>query len=52
MPSTRRRGHTEAEDEAMEADLLADPKELAEHLMLIDLGRKTCRARAPRSQSP
>ncbi|PLW81063.1 anthranilate synthase component I [Kineobactrum sediminis] len=39
IAGTRRRGHTPEEDEAMEADLLADPKELAEHLMLIDLGR-------------
>jgi anthranilate synthase component 1 len=39
IAGTRRRGHTEAEDLAMEAELLADPKELAEHLMLIDLGR-------------
>ncbi|MEH6582597.1 MAG: anthranilate synthase component I [Halioglobus sp.] len=39
IAGTRRRGHTEAEDEAMEAELLADPKEIAEHLMLIDLGR-------------
>ncbi len=39
IAGTRRRGHTEAEDKALEAELLADPKELAEHLMLIDLGR-------------
>ncbi len=39
IAGTRRRGHSEAEDKAMEAELLADPKELAEHLMLIDLGR-------------
>ncbi len=39
MAGTRRRGHTEEEDQALEAELLADPKELAEHLMLIDLGR-------------
>jgi anthranilate synthase component I len=39
IAGTRRRGHTEAEDRAMEAELLADPKEIAEHLMLIDLGR-------------
>ncbi len=39
IAGTRRRGHTEAEDDAMEAELLADPKEIAEHLMLIDLGR-------------
>ena len=39
IAGTRRRGHTEDEDRALEAELLADPKELAEHLMLIDLGR-------------
>ncbi len=39
IAGTRRRGYTEEEDLAMEAELLADPKELAEHLMLIDLGR-------------
>jgi len=39
IAGTRRRGGTEAEDDALEAELLADPKELAEHLMLIDLGR-------------
>jgi anthranilate synthase component I len=39
IAGTRRRGETEAEDQALEAELLADPKELAEHLMLIDLGR-------------
>ena len=39
LAGTRRRGHTEAEDQAFEAELLADPKERAEHLMLIDLGR-------------
>ncbi|NNL06158.1 MAG: anthranilate synthase component I, partial [Gammaproteobacteria bacterium] len=39
IAGTRRRGHSEDEDQAMEAELLADPKELAEHLMLIDLGR-------------
>jgi len=39
IAGTRRRGHTEEEDAALEADLLADPKEIAEHLMLIDLGR-------------
>jgi anthranilate synthase component 1 len=39
IAGTRPRGKTEAEDVALEADLLADPKELAEHLMLIDLGR-------------
>jgi len=39
IAGTRRRGYSEEEDQAMEAELLADPKELAEHLMLIDLGR-------------
>jgi len=39
LAGTRRRGHTPEEDLALEAELLADPKELAEHLMLIDLGR-------------
>ena len=39
LAGTRRRGHTEEEDLAMEQELLSDPKELAEHLMLIDLGR-------------
>ena len=39
IAGTRPRGKDEAEDVALEADLLADPKELAEHLMLIDLGR-------------
>ncbi len=39
IAGTRKRGRTEAEDDALAADLLADPKEIAEHLMLIDLGR-------------
>ncbi len=39
IAGTRPRGKTEAEDKALEVELLADPKELAEHLMLIDLGR-------------
>jgi len=39
LAGTRPRGGDEAEDRALEAELLADPKELAEHLMLIDLGR-------------
>ncbi len=39
LAGTRRRGFDDAEDLALEAELLADPKELAEHLMLIDLGR-------------
>ena len=39
IAGTRRRGRSEEEDAALEAELLADPKEIAEHLMLIDLGR-------------
>ncbi|BCX89442.1 anthranilate synthase component I [Methylomarinovum tepidoasis] len=39
IAGTRPRGATPEEDLALERDLLADPKELAEHLMLIDLGR-------------
>ncbi len=39
IAGTRRRGKTEAEDLALEQEMLADPKEIAEHLMLIDLGR-------------
>ena len=39
IAGTRPRGATPEEDRAYEADLLADEKELAEHLMLLDLGR-------------
>ena len=39
LAGTRPRGKTEAEDQALEAELLADEKELAEHNMLVDLGR-------------
>ena len=39
IAGTRWRGKTPAEDAALEAELLADPKERAEHLMLLDLGR-------------
>jgi anthranilate synthase component 1 len=39
IAGTRPRGKTVEEDKALEEELLADPKELAEHLMLIDLGR-------------
>ncbi len=39
IAGTRPRGRTPEEDRALEADLLADRKELAEHLMLLDLGR-------------
>lgn len=39
IAGTRRRGAVPAEDRALAAELLADPKERAEHLMLLDLGR-------------
>jgi anthranilate synthase component 1 len=39
LAGTRRRGRTEEEDERLAAELLADPKERAEHIMLVDLGR-------------
>lgn len=39
IAGTRHRGQTPAEDKALEDDLLADPKERAEHVMLVDLGR-------------
>ena len=39
LAGTRPRGRTEEEDKALEADLLSDEKELAEHNMLVDLGR-------------
>jgi len=39
IAGTRPRGASPAEDRALEEDLLADPKERAEHLMLLDLGR-------------
>jgi anthranilate synthase component 1 len=39
LAGTRRRGATYEEDQALEAELLSDPKEQAEHLMLLDLGR-------------
>ena len=39
LAGTRRRGATPAEDVALAAELLADPKERAEHIMLVDLGR-------------
>ncbi len=39
IAGTRARGNTPHEDKAMEEELLADPKERAEHLMLLDLGR-------------
>jgi anthranilate synthase component 1 len=39
IAGTRRRGKTDAEDAALEKELLADPKERAEHVMLVDLAR-------------
>jgi anthranilate synthase component 1 len=39
IAGTRRRGANEAEDQALEQELLADPKERAEHVMLVDLAR-------------
>jgi anthranilate synthase component 1 len=42
IAGTRARGKNEAEDKALEEDLLRDPKERAEHIMLVDLGRNDC----------
>ena len=39
IAGTRRRGETDSADQMLEEEMLADPKEIAEHLMLIDLGR-------------
>ncbi|MBF0559375.1 MAG: anthranilate synthase component I [Nitrospirae bacterium] len=39
IAGTRKRGSSEAEDRALEEDLKKDPKEIAEHIMLVDLGR-------------
>jgi anthranilate synthase component 1 len=39
LAGTRRRGKTDEEDEHLAAELIADPKERAEHIMLVDLGR-------------
>ncbi len=39
IAGTIKRGATQEEDEALEKKLLADPKEIAEHMMLVDLGR-------------
>jgi anthranilate synthase component 1 len=48
IAGTRRRGKTHQEDEALAAQLLQDPKEIAEHVMLVDLGRndlgRVCRS--------
>ncbi len=42
IAGTRPRGLSAEEDRALEAELLADPKERAEHIMLVDLGRNDC----------
>lgn len=39
IAGTRRRGYTKEEDQSMEEELKSDPKEIAEHIMLVDLGR-------------
>lgn len=39
IAGTRKRGETEEEDKSLEDDLKKDPKEIAEHIMLVDLGR-------------
>src|SRR5687768_16518575 len=48
IAGTRRRGRTQDEDERLAAEMLDDPKEIAEHVMLIDLARndvgRVCRA--------
>ena len=50
LAGTRRRGATEEEDRRLAEELLADPKERAEHVMLVDLGRndvgRVCRYRS------
>jgi anthranilate synthase component 1 len=42
IAGTRKRGETKEADAALEQELLADPKECAEHIMLVDLGRNDC----------
>jgi len=50
LAGTRRRGQTDEEDQRLAEELLADPKERAEHVMLVDLGRndvgRVCRYRS------
>jgi len=52
IAGTRPRGATPAEDHALEAELLADPKERAEHLMLVDLARNDLGRVAVRGAKP
>ena len=53
IAGTRKRGATEEEDFALEQDLLADQKEIAEHVMLVDLGRNDIgRISTPGSVAP
>ena len=52
IAGTRPRGKNETEDEKLIADLLSDPKELAEHTMLVDLGRNDIGRVAKREQLP
>jgi anthranilate synthase component 1 len=52
LAGTRRRGKTPEEDRSLEAELLADPKECAEHLMLLDLGRNDVGRVAKRGRAP
>jgi anthranilate synthase component 1 len=52
IAGTRPRGATPAEDHALEQDLLSDPKERAEHLMLVDLARNDLGRVAKRGPAP
>ncbi|MFZ2030159.1 MAG: anthranilate synthase component I [Vitreimonas sp.] len=52
IAGTRPRGATQAQDHALEAELLADPKERAEHLMLVDLARNDLGRVAKRGAPP
>ena len=51
MAGTRRRGKSLEEDKRLEEELLADEKELSEHIMLVDLGRNDV-GKASSSKSP